>query len=103
MPDNTQINANKTAGDWIATDDIGGAKHQRVKVEYGGDGTATEASRDNKRAHQLPEARRPAKTFTTSTREAAAPDSRSRQWRKSHLPKLHGYLPDKLQQLIRER
>jgi len=40
MADNTQLNANTTVGDKVATDDIGGIKHQRVKVEVGADGVA---------------------------------------------------------------
>ena len=47
MGDNTQVNAVTTAGDVIATDDIGGVKHQRVKVEYGDDGSATDVSAAN--------------------------------------------------------
>lgn len=35
------------SGDTIAADDIGGAKHQRVKMEFGADGTATEVSAAN--------------------------------------------------------
>lgn len=42
MADGTQLNQNTTAGDVIATDDIGGQKHQRVKNEWGPDGTANE-------------------------------------------------------------
>ena len=44
MPDNTQLNTNATAGDIIATDDIAGVKHQRVKVQHGADGSATDVS-----------------------------------------------------------
>ena len=45
MADNTQINQNKTAGDIISTDDIGGGfKVQRVKVQYGDPGSATDVS-----------------------------------------------------------
>lgn len=40
MADNTQVNQNTTGGDIIATDDISGVKHQRVKVEVGVDGVA---------------------------------------------------------------
>jgi len=47
MADNTQLNANSSAGDIIATDDIAGTKHQRVKVEYGDDGFATDVSHSN--------------------------------------------------------
>lgn len=43
MADNTQLNLG-SGGDLIASDDIGGIKHQRIKMEYGGDGTATEVS-----------------------------------------------------------
>ncbi len=45
MVDNTQLNApNIPGGDVIATDDIGGVKHQRVKVQYGADGVATDVT-----------------------------------------------------------
>lgn len=44
MADNTQLNENSTPGDIIATDDIGGVKHQRVKVQYGPDGSATDVT-----------------------------------------------------------
>lgn len=44
--DNTQLNAG-TGGDVIATDDIGGVKHQQVKMEFGIDGTATPVSAAN--------------------------------------------------------
>lgn len=40
MADNTTLNAG-SGGDVIATDDIGGVKHQQVKIEWGTDGTAT--------------------------------------------------------------
>lgn len=43
MADNTQMSADEI----IATDDIGGVKHQRVKVQYGVDGSATDASASN--------------------------------------------------------
>jgi hypothetical protein len=43
MADNTTLNAG-TGGDVIASDDIGGVKHQRVKVEHGADGSATDVS-----------------------------------------------------------
>ncbi len=43
MADNTELNAG-TGGDTIASDDIGGIKHQRVKVEHGADGSATDVS-----------------------------------------------------------
>lgn len=46
MADNTQLNVG-TGGDLIASDDIGGVKHQRVKVEFGADGSATDVSTTN--------------------------------------------------------
>ena len=46
MADNTTLNAG-TGGDVIASDDIGGVKHQRVKVEFGADGSATDVSAAN--------------------------------------------------------
>jgi hypothetical protein len=46
MADNTTLNPG-TAGDVIATDEIGGIKHQRVKVEFGVDGSATDVSATN--------------------------------------------------------
>ena len=45
MVDNTTLNpATKVGGDVIATDDIAGVKHQRVKVQYGVEGSATDVS-----------------------------------------------------------
>jgi hypothetical protein len=44
MADNVQLNVPTTSGATIATDDIGGVQHQKVKVEFGGDGVATEVS-----------------------------------------------------------
>lgn len=41
MADNSQPGG---VGDIYATDDIGGVKHQRVKVEFGADGSATDVS-----------------------------------------------------------
>lgn len=46
MADNTILNAG-TGGDTIASDDIAGVKHQRVKIEYGADGAATDVSDAN--------------------------------------------------------
>ena len=43
MADNTELNTG-SGGDTIATDDIGGIKHQRVKVQHGADGSATDVS-----------------------------------------------------------
>lgn len=43
MADNTQLNSG-SGGDTIATDDIGGVKHQRVKVGFGNDGSYTDVS-----------------------------------------------------------
>lgn len=46
MADNTELNTG-SGGDTIATDDIGGIKHQRVKIQYGADGSATDVSDAN--------------------------------------------------------
>lgn len=46
MADNTVLNAG-TGGDTISTDDIAGVKVQRVKVQYGVDGAATDVSDTN--------------------------------------------------------
>lgn len=46
MADNTTLNAG-SGGDTIAADDIAGVKHQRVKIEYGVDGAATDVSDTN--------------------------------------------------------
>jgi hypothetical protein len=41
VADNTVLNPG-SGGDTYASDEIGGVKHQRVKMEHGPDGTATE-------------------------------------------------------------
>jgi hypothetical protein len=46
MADNITLNAG-SGGDTTAADDIGGVKYQRVKVTYGVDGAATDASESN--------------------------------------------------------
>jgi hypothetical protein len=46
MADNTVLNLG-TGGDTIATDDLGGVKHQYVKIEYGADNSATPVSPAN--------------------------------------------------------
>ena len=46
MSDNTQLNPG-TGGDVVATDDIGGVKYQRVKVNFGIDGVSTDVSSAN--------------------------------------------------------
>jgi hypothetical protein len=46
MADNTVVNAG-SGGDTIATDEIAGVKHQRVKIQYGVDGSATDVSDTN--------------------------------------------------------
>lgn len=46
MADNVTLNAG-TGGDTVAADDIGGVKYQRVKVTFGADGAATDASPAN--------------------------------------------------------
>jgi hypothetical protein len=43
VADNTTLNAG-SGGDTIASDDIAGVKHQRVKVQFGADGSATDVS-----------------------------------------------------------
>jgi len=43
VADNTTINT-MSGGDVISTDDIGGVKVQRVKVQHGADGSATDVS-----------------------------------------------------------
>lgn len=43
MADNTRLNAG-AGGDLFATDDISGVKHQRVKIQHGADGSATDVS-----------------------------------------------------------
>lgn len=47
MADNTTLTPGAGGGDVIATDDIAGVKHQRVKVEFGADGSATDVSTAN--------------------------------------------------------
>ncbi len=42
MADNVQITTG--TGPTVATDDVGGVQHQRVKVEFGADGAATDVS-----------------------------------------------------------
>lgn len=46
MSDNVQLNSG-TGGDIVAADDIAGVKHQRVKIEIGDDGEATDVSSTN--------------------------------------------------------
>jgi hypothetical protein len=46
MADNTVLNLG-AGGDTIATDDIGGVKHELVKIEFGDDGFATQVSATN--------------------------------------------------------
>jgi hypothetical protein len=46
VADNVTLNTG-SGGDTIAADEIGGVKHQRVKVEFGADGSATDASPAN--------------------------------------------------------
>ena len=47
MADNTQLNLATTVGDVISSDDLGSVKVQRVKVQYGVDGSATDVSASN--------------------------------------------------------
>lgn len=46
MADDITLNSG-TGGDTIAADDVGGIKHQRVKVQFGTDGVATDVSASN--------------------------------------------------------
>lgn len=46
MADNVVLDS-MTGGDTVAADDIGGVKHQRVKIEVGADGAATDVSATN--------------------------------------------------------
>lgn len=47
MADNTPITDASSVVESIATDDVGGVKYQRVKVNYGTDGSATDVSSTN--------------------------------------------------------
>lgn len=47
MADNTRLPQGTEDGDIYASDDIGGIKHQRVKIEIGPDGSATDVSGAN--------------------------------------------------------
>jgi hypothetical protein len=46
VADNVVLNPG-SGGDTVAADDIGGVKHQRVKIEFGADGSATDVSTTN--------------------------------------------------------
>ncbi len=46
MADNVVLNSG-SGGETLATDDIGGVQHQRIKIEYGVDGSATDISHTN--------------------------------------------------------
>ena len=46
MPDNVTLNSG-SGGATLATDDIAGVQHQRVKIQYGADGAATDVSDSN--------------------------------------------------------
>ena len=70
MADNTTLNTG-TGGDVIATDDIGGVKHQRVKVEYGEDGSASDVSPTNALPVILTDNTSPI-AISTSTADAVA-------------------------------
>jgi hypothetical protein len=59
MADNTELNVG-SGGDVIATDDIGGVKHQRVKVQHGVDGAADDVSANNPLPVVMPETMRDA-------------------------------------------
>jgi len=58
MADDVQLNqAAGTAGATIAADEIGGVHHQRVKVQYGDDGSATDCSSSNPLPVDIPAGR----------------------------------------------
>jgi len=44
MADNVQLNSPTTSGALVATDEISGVQHQKVKIEFGEDGVATMVS-----------------------------------------------------------
>lgn len=46
MPDNVQLNAG-SGGDILSADEIGGVQHQRVKVQVGADGSASDVEINN--------------------------------------------------------
>lgn len=46
MADNTVLNPG-VGGDVVASDDVGGVKYQRIKVNFGADGVATDVSNAN--------------------------------------------------------
>lgn len=47
MADNVQLSLGTEDGATFASDDIGGIQHQRVKIQYGADGSATDVSDTN--------------------------------------------------------
>lgn len=66
-----------TGGDTIASDDITGVKHQRIKIEYGDDGSATDVSA----ANPLPvKTQKAATNVEISTTNLAASASWSTSW-----------------------
>jgi len=69
VSDNSTVNGTTIGGgDTFAADDIGGVKHQRVKMEYGADGSATDVSDTS----PLPTKARPSGTGTITRVNAAA-------------------------------
>ena len=71
MADNTTLNPG-TLGDVIASDDIAGVKHQRVKVEFGGDGSASDVEDTDGKRLPVKEAK-----AATATRTAVADNAAS--------------------------
>ena len=67
MPDNIQLDAGSD-GDVLAADLISGTKHQRVKVQYGDDGLATDVSD----ANPLPVDNNPVESIQTNTGNSTA-------------------------------
>jgi len=67
MADNIQLDVG-AGGDILAADDVGGAKHQQVKIEYGADGTVVAVSD----ANPLPVDNNPVESIQTNTGNSTA-------------------------------
>jgi len=72
MADNVVLDS-MTGGDTVAADDIGGVKHQRVKIEVGADGAATDVSATNPLpiTHNVTSIGHGVKTVTTAGTDVA--------------------------------
>ena len=71
MADEVQLNATTTSGDKIAADEIGGLKHQRVKVQVGIDGVAADVH-DGRPLPTIPGMSTPTTSEDSSTNLAVA-------------------------------